>query len=62
MPVLNVYAVRDHLVLPPSTVALGKHVGNKQDYKEMPIKTGSHRHLHRRRLTENPAPGVAKGG
>lgn len=40
MPVLNVYAERDHLVPPPSTVALGKHVGNKADYKEMPIKTG----------------------
>jgi polyhydroxyalkanoate synthase len=40
MPVLNVYAERDHLVPPPSTVALGKYIGNKQDYKELPIKTG----------------------
>jgi polyhydroxyalkanoate synthase len=40
MPVLNIYAERDHLVPPPTTVALGKYVGNKQDYKELPIKTG----------------------
>ncbi|NJO55153.1 MAG: class III poly(R)-hydroxyalkanoic acid synthase subunit PhaC [Rhodospirillales bacterium] len=40
MPVLNVFAERDHLVPPPSTVALGKHIGNKADYKELPIKTG----------------------
>ncbi len=40
MPVLNVYAERDHLVPPPSTVALGKHIGNKKDYSELPIKTG----------------------
>ncbi|MBK8175873.1 MAG: class III poly(R)-hydroxyalkanoic acid synthase subunit PhaC [Rhodospirillales bacterium] len=40
MPVLNVYAERDHLVPPPSTVALGKHIGNKKDYEELPIKTG----------------------
>ncbi len=40
LPILNVYAERDHLVPPPSTVALGKHVGSKADYSEMPIKTG----------------------
>lgn len=40
MPVLNVYAERDHLVPPPSTVALGEFVGNKQDYKEVKVKTG----------------------
>ncbi len=40
MPVLNVFAERDHLVPPPSTTALGKYVGNKQDYQELPIKTG----------------------
>jgi len=40
MPVLNVYAERDHLVPPPSTVALGKYIGNKKDYQELPIKTG----------------------
>jgi polyhydroxyalkanoate synthase len=39
MPVLNVYAQRDHLVPPPCTVALGKHVGSK-DYTELQIKTG----------------------
>ena len=40
MPVLNVYAERDHLVPPPSTTALGEYVGNKQDYKEVKVKTG----------------------
>ncbi len=40
MPVLNVFAERDHLVPPPSTVALGKYVGNKDVYQELPIKTG----------------------
>lgn len=40
MPVLNCYAERDHLVPPPSTVALGKYVGNKKDYQELAIKTG----------------------
>ena len=38
-PVLNIFAERDHLVPPPCTVALGKHVGSK-DYTELPIKTG----------------------
>ncbi|MCP5365633.1 MAG: class III poly(R)-hydroxyalkanoic acid synthase subunit PhaC [Hyphomicrobiales bacterium] len=40
MPVLNVFAERDHLVPPACTQALGEHVGNKKDYKELPIKTG----------------------
>jgi polyhydroxyalkanoate synthase len=40
MPVLNIYAERDHLVPPKCTIALGEHVGNKQDYKELPVKTG----------------------
>lgn len=40
MPILNVFAERDHLVPPPSTTALGKYVGNKDEYKELPIKTG----------------------
>jgi polyhydroxyalkanoate synthase len=39
MPVLNVYAERDHLVPPPCTLALGKHVGTKS-YSELKIKTG----------------------
>ena len=60
MPVLNVYAERDHLVPPPSTVALGKHVGNKQDYKELPIKTG-HIGIYTGGASQKIlAPGVAK--
>jgi len=39
MPVLNVYATADHLVPPPCTVALGKHVSSK-DYQELAIETG----------------------
>nr|VFK40368.1 MAG: polyhydroxyalkanoate synthase [Candidatus Kentron sp. TC]VFK41842.1 MAG: polyhydroxyalkanoate synthase [Candidatus Kentron sp. TC]VFK60242.1 MAG: polyhydroxyalkanoate synthase [Candidatus Kentron sp. TC] len=39
MPVLNVYATADHLVPPPCTVALGKHVGSR-DYQELAIETG----------------------
>lgn len=60
MPVLNVYAERDHLVPPPSTVALGKYVGNKQDYKEMPIKTG-HIGIYTGGASQKiVAPGIAK--
>lgn len=40
MPVLNIFAERDHLVPPDCTKALGEYVGNKKDYTEMPIKTG----------------------
>jgi polyhydroxyalkanoate synthase len=40
MPVLNIYAERDHLVPPACTAALGKYIGNKKDYEELPIKTG----------------------
>ncbi len=40
MPILNIYAERDHLVPPGCTVALGEHVGNKKDYQELCIKTG----------------------
>ena len=39
MPILNIYAEKDHLVPPPSTVALGKLVGSKA-YTELPINTG----------------------
>jgi polyhydroxyalkanoate synthase len=60
MPVLNVYAERDHLVPPPTTVALGKHVGNKADYKELPIKTG-HIGIYTGGASQKIlAPGVAK--
>ncbi|MFO1371089.1 MAG: class III poly(R)-hydroxyalkanoic acid synthase subunit PhaC [Candidatus Competibacteraceae bacterium] len=39
MPVLNIYAQKDHLVPPPCTVALKKYVGSK-DYTELEIQTG----------------------
>ncbi len=59
-PVLNVYAERDHLVPPPGTVALGKHVGNKKDYTEIPIKTG-HIGIYTGGSSQKiVAPGVAK--
>jgi polyhydroxyalkanoate synthase len=40
MPVLNAYAERDHLVPPPCSIALGKHLTHNPDYKEFPISTG----------------------
>lgn len=39
MPVLNVFAERDHLVPPPSSQALQKYVGSK-DYTESPWPVG----------------------
>jgi polyhydroxyalkanoate synthase subunit PhaC len=60
MPVLNIYAERDHLVPPASTVALGEYVGNKADYKELPIKTG-HIGIYTGGASQKIlAPGVAK--
>ncbi len=40
MPVLNVFAERDHLVPPGCTMALGEHQKHNKGYKEFPIKTG----------------------
>lgn len=39
IPILNVFAEKDHIVPPPCTVALGKLVGSK-DYSEFAIATG----------------------
>lgn len=39
MPVLNVFAEKDHLVPPPSSQALQKYVGS-QDYTESPFPVG----------------------
>ncbi len=39
IPIHNVYAAKDHIVPPPCTVALGKHVGS-DDYTELAIDTG----------------------
>jgi len=39
IPILNIFAEKDHIVPPPCTVALGQHVGSK-DYTEFAIATG----------------------
>ncbi len=39
MPVLNVYALDDHIVPPPTSRALGQHIGTK-DYTELPLPGG----------------------
>jgi polyhydroxyalkanoate synthase len=53
MPILNIFAEKDHIVPPPCTVALGKHVGSK-DYTEFAISHRAHRHLHRWSGAEGP--------
>ncbi len=39
MPVLNVYALKDHIIPPPCSTALGQYVGTK-DYTELPLPGG----------------------
>ena len=39
MPVLNVYALQDHIVPPPTSKAMRKHVGT-EDYTELPLPGG----------------------
>ncbi len=39
MPVLNVFAEKDHIIPPPYSKALGKHVGS-EDYTELPLNGG----------------------
>lgn len=39
MPVLNIYAERDHIVPPPCSTALGQYIGSK-DYTEMALPGG----------------------
>jgi polyhydroxyalkanoate synthase len=39
MPVLNVYALQDHIIPPPCSTALGKHVGTG-DYTELALPGG----------------------
>ncbi len=39
MPILSIYAERDHLVPPACTIAFKKYLDNK-DYTELCIKTG----------------------
>ena len=39
MPVLNVYAERDHIVPPPTSRALAHYVGT-DDYRELPLRAG----------------------
>jgi len=39
MPVLNVYSETDHIIPPPASKVLGKHIGSK-DYTEFPVSGG----------------------
>jgi polyhydroxyalkanoate synthase len=39
MPVLNIYAERDHIIPPPCSTALGKHLGSKE-YTELALPGG----------------------
>nr|VFJ63632.1 MAG: polyhydroxyalkanoate synthase [Candidatus Kentron sp. FM]VFJ64255.1 MAG: polyhydroxyalkanoate synthase [Candidatus Kentron sp. FM]VFK10116.1 MAG: polyhydroxyalkanoate synthase [Candidatus Kentron sp. FM] len=59
MPILNVYATADHLVPPPCTTALGKHVASKQ-YEELAIETGHIGIYVGGKPQRILAPGVAK--
>jgi polyhydroxyalkanoate synthase subunit PhaC len=58
MPVLNVYAERDHLVPPPSSKALQKYVGSK-DYTESPWPVGHIGMYVSRKAQEGLAPTIA---
>jgi polyhydroxyalkanoate synthase len=59
MPILNVYAIHDHLVPPPCSKALGKYVGTK-DYTEMEIPAGHIGIYVGGKAQKMLAPGVAK--
>jgi polyhydroxyalkanoate synthase len=58
MPVLNVYAEKDHLVPPPSSKALQKYVGSK-DYTESPFPVGHIGMYVSRKAQEGLAPTIA---
>jgi pimeloyl-ACP methyl ester carboxylesterase len=59
MPILSIYAERDHLVPPACTVAMKKYVDN-DDYTELCIKTG-HIGIYTGGASQKIlAPGVAK--
>jgi polyhydroxyalkanoate synthase len=58
MPVLNVYAEKDHLVPPPSSKALQKYVGS-QDYTESPFPVGHIGMYVSRKAQEKLAPTIA---
>lgn len=58
MPVLNVYAEKDHLVPPPSSKALQKYVGSG-DYTESPFPVGHIGMYVSRRAQEGLAPTIA---
>lgn len=58
MPVLNVYAEKDHLVPPPSSQALQKYVGSK-DYTESPFPVGHIGMYVSRKAQEGLAPTIA---
>lgn len=58
MPVLNVFAEKDHLVPPPSSQALQKYVGSK-DYTESPFPVGHIGMYVSRKAQEGLAPTIA---
>lgn len=58
MPVLNVFAEKDHLVPPPSSQALQKYVGSK-DYTESPWPVGHIGMYVSRKAQEGLAPTIA---
>jgi polyhydroxyalkanoate synthase len=58
MPILNVYAEKDHLVPPPSSMALQKYVGSK-DYTESPFPVGHIGMYVSRKAQEGLAPTIA---
>ncbi|NJN67496.1 MAG: class III poly(R)-hydroxyalkanoic acid synthase subunit PhaC [Chloroflexaceae bacterium] len=59
MPVLNVFAEKDHLVPPPSSQALQKYVGSK-DYTESPWPVGHIGMYVSRKAQEGLAPAIAE--
>ncbi len=58
MPVLNVYAEKDHLVTPPSSQALQKYVGST-DYTESPFPVGHIGMYVSRKAQDGLAPTIA---
>jgi len=57
-PVLNLYAEKDHLVLPESSLALGRYIGT-QDYTVQSFKTGHVGMYVSRKVQQNLPPAIA---
>jgi polyhydroxyalkanoate synthase len=58
MPVLNVFAEKDHLVPPPSSMALKEKVGT-DDYTEAPFPVGHIGMYTSRKAQSGLAPTIA---